>query len=136
MAGLCPDINRPAHPGPITGLPKLVSEEKSRSWGLMSVGVFRRAPGEMVWSSDYHRISYVLTDICGTKQSDDGPVGEYRLQRGDIAFRPAAPNYGAICPAAGLSRSCKVVRPTTIWSRNWCAAGRPISSRKMPSAIR
>src|SRR5271165_7596495 len=88
MAGLCPDINRPAHPGPITGLPKLVSEEKSRSWGLMSVGVFRRAPGEMVWSSDYHRISYVLTDICGTKQSDDGPVGEYRLQRGDIAFRP------------------------------------------------
>jgi AraC family transcriptional regulator len=42
----------------------------------------------MVWSSDYHRISYVLTDICGMKQSDDGPVEEYRLRRGDIAFRP------------------------------------------------
>jgi AraC family transcriptional regulator len=54
----------------------------------MSVGIFRRAPGEMVWSSDYHRISYVLTDICGTKQSDDGPVEEYRLRPGDIAFRP------------------------------------------------
>ena len=88
MTGLCPDVNRAAHPGPIPGLPKLVSEEKSRSWGLMSVGVFRRAPGEMVWSSDYHRISYVLTDICGTKQSDDGSIEEYRLQRGDIALRP------------------------------------------------
>ena len=88
MTELCPDMNRPAHPGPITGPPTLVSEEKSRSCGLMSVGVFCRAPGEMVWSSDYHRISYVLTDICGTKQSDDGPVEEYRLRRGDIAFRP------------------------------------------------
>jgi AraC family transcriptional regulator len=88
MTRLCPDVNRAAHQGPITGLSKLVSEEKSRSWGLMSVGVFRRAPGEMVWSSDYHRISYVLTDICGTKQSNDGPVEEYRLRRGDIAFRP------------------------------------------------
>jgi hypothetical protein len=88
MTKLCPDSNRPAHSGPTTGVSKLVSEERSRSWGLMSVGIFRRAPGEMVWSSDYHRISYVLTDICGTKQSDDGPVGEYRLQRDDIAFRP------------------------------------------------
>jgi hypothetical protein len=88
MAGLCPDVNRAAHPGPMMGVPKLVSEEKSRSWGLMSVGVFRRAPGEMVWSSDYYRISYVLNDICGAKQSDDGPVEEYRLRRGDIAFRP------------------------------------------------
>ena len=42
----------------------------------------------MVWRSDYHRISYVLSDITGTKQSDDGPVEEYRLRRGDIAFRP------------------------------------------------
>ena len=88
MAGLCPDVNRAAHPGPVAGVPTLVSEEKSRSCGLMSVGVFRRAPGEMVWSSDYHRISYVLSDIYGTKQSDDGPVEEYRLRCGDIAFRP------------------------------------------------
>ena len=56
--------------------------------GLMSVGVFCRAPGEVVWRSDYYRISYVLSDICGTKQSDDGAVEEYRLRRGDIAFRP------------------------------------------------
>jgi AraC family transcriptional regulator len=83
-------MNRAAHPAPITGGPKLVSKEKSRSWGQMSVGVFRRPPGEIVWSSDYHRISYVLNDICGTKQSDDGPVEEYRLRPGDVAFRPCA----------------------------------------------
>jgi len=85
---VCPEMNRAARPNPITHDLKLVSKEKSRSWGLISVGVFRRAPGEMVWSSDYHRISYVLSDISGTKQSDDGPVEEYRLRRGDIAFRP------------------------------------------------
>jgi len=83
-----PETDRAARPNPVTRGLKLVSEEKSRSWGLISVGVFRRAPGEMVWSSDYHRISYVLTDISGTKRSGDGPVEEYRLRRGDIAFRP------------------------------------------------
>jgi AraC family transcriptional regulator len=83
---LCADINRASHP--IAGVSKLVSEEKSRSWGLMSVGVFRRPPGEVAWRSDYYRISYVLADICGTKQSDDGCVEEYRLRPGDIAFRP------------------------------------------------
>ena len=82
------ETDRAVRPNPIVSGLKLVSEEKSRSWGLMSVGIFRRAPGEMVWSSDYHRISHVLTDICGTKQSDDGPVEEYRLRPGDIAFRP------------------------------------------------
>jgi AraC family transcriptional regulator len=81
-------MHQAARPNPITRGRKLVSEEKSRSWGLISVGVFRRAPGEMVWSSDYHRISYVLTDISGTKQSDDGPTEEYRLRHGEIAFRP------------------------------------------------
>jgi AraC family transcriptional regulator len=54
----------------------------------MSAGVFRRAPGEVIWRSDHYRISYVLTDIHGVKQSDDGPVEEYQLRRGDIAFRP------------------------------------------------
>ena len=29
-----------------------------------------------------------MSDICGAKQSDDGPVEEYRLRPGDIAFRP------------------------------------------------
>jgi AraC family transcriptional regulator len=55
---------------------------------MMSVGVFSRAPGEVVWQSDCYRISYVLSNICGTKQSDDGPVEEYRLRRGNLAFRP------------------------------------------------
>jgi hypothetical protein len=88
MTKLCRDSNLPARPGPTTAVSKLVSEVTSRDWGVMSVGIFRRAPGEMAWRSEYHRISYVLTDISGTKQSDDGPVEEYRLRRGDIAFRP------------------------------------------------
>src|SRR5271154_2088368 len=88
MRGLRADTYRAAHPGPATGVSRLVSEEKSRSYGMMSVGVFRRAPGEVVWRNDCYRISYVLSDICGTKQSDDGPVEEYRLRRGNIAFRP------------------------------------------------
>ncbi len=85
---MCPDTSQAKHFGQIAGVPRLVNEERSRSWGLMSVGVFRRAPGEVVWRSDYYRISCVLSDICGAKQSDDGPVEEYRLRPGDIAFRP------------------------------------------------
>ena len=54
----------------------------------MSAGVFHRAPGEVTWLSDDYRISCLLTDICGAKQSDDGPLEAYRLRAGDIAFRP------------------------------------------------
>ncbi len=85
---LCHEMNRVARPNPITAGLKLVSEEKSRCWGLMSVSVLRRHPGEVVWQSDYHRIGYVLTDFSGTKQIDDGPVEDYRLRPGDISFRP------------------------------------------------
>ena len=81
-------MKRATCPDPITSGLKLVSEEKSRSWGLMSAGVFRRAPGEVVWQSDYYRISCVLSDMCGAKQIEDGPAEEYRLRPGDIAFRP------------------------------------------------
>ena len=81
-------MKRATCPDPITSGLKMVSEEKSRSWGLMSAGVFRRPQGEVVWQSDYYRISCVLSDMCGAKQIDDGPVEEYRLRPGDIAFRP------------------------------------------------
>jgi AraC family transcriptional regulator len=68
---------------------QLVSEEKSRSWGLMSAGICYRRPGEMVYLGDQYRICCILSDsICGIKQSDDGPVEEYVLRCGDIAFRP------------------------------------------------
>jgi AraC-like DNA-binding protein len=66
----------------------LVSEEKSRSWGLISVGIFRRRPGEVVWQSDCYRIGYLLTHFSGTRQIDDGPVEDCRFQPGDIVFRP------------------------------------------------
>ena len=82
------DHRRANSSAPISGGSKLVSPESSRNWGLMSVGVFHRAPGEVIWVSDDYRISCVLSDICGTKQSDDGPLEAYRLRPGDIAFRP------------------------------------------------
>jgi hypothetical protein len=37
------DPSQASHPNPIAGVARLVSEESARSWGLMSVGVFRRA---------------------------------------------------------------------------------------------
>jgi len=82
------DNRRVTHSAPISGGSKLVNPEKSRTWGLMSAGVFHRAPGEVTWLSDDYRISCVLSDICGAKQSDDGPFEAYRLRAGDIAFRP------------------------------------------------
>jgi AraC family transcriptional regulator len=69
--------------------PELVTEEKSRSWGQMSVGIFFRRPGEVIWQRHCYRICCPLgDDIYGAKQSDDATVEEYRLRRGDIAFRP------------------------------------------------
>jgi hypothetical protein len=130
MGALPADVKRAARQNPIPGISTLVSEKKSRSWGPMSVGIFRRPPGEVIWRSDYYRISYVLSDICGAKQSDDGAIEEYQLQPADLAFRPPDWNYGAICPAAGLSRSYKIARLTTIWSLNWCAEGAFTSIRK------
>ena len=88
MPILSPDPSHASHLNPIAGARRLVSEESARSWRQLSVGVFRRAPGEVVWRSDYYRISCVLSDICGAKQSDDGSVEKYRLRPGDIAFRP------------------------------------------------
>ena len=81
-------MNRFTRPDPMTSGFMAASEGRSRSRGPMSVGVFLRPPGEVVWRSDYHRISYVLSDISGKKQSDDGSVEDYRLRPGDIAFRP------------------------------------------------
>ena len=81
-----PDLNRAVRP---IGGSELVAEEKSRSWGQMSVGIFFRRPGEVIWQRDCYRICCLLSgEIYGAKQSDDATVEEYRLQPGDIAFRP------------------------------------------------
>jgi AraC family transcriptional regulator len=80
------DLNRAVHP---IGASKLVTEEKTLFWGKMSVGIFLRRPGEVIWQRDCYRICCPLSeDIFGVKQSDDGVVEEYRLRLGDIAFRP------------------------------------------------
>ena len=72
----------------ISGGSKLVNPEKSRNWGLMSVGCSTAPPRQVIWLSNDCRISCVLSDICSAKQSDDGPLEEYRLRPGDITFRP------------------------------------------------
>jgi AraC-like DNA-binding protein len=84
----CPETDQAAPPNPIASGLKLVSAEKSRSWGRISVGIFRRHPGEVVWRSGCYRIGYLLTHFSGTKQIDDGPVEDCRFRPGDIVFRP------------------------------------------------
>jgi AraC family transcriptional regulator len=85
---LRPETDQTPGPNPIASGLELVSEEKSRSWGRVSVGIFRRHAGEVVWQSDYHRIGCVLTDFSGKRQLDDGPVEDCRYRPGDVAFRP------------------------------------------------
>ena len=53
MTNMYSDNRRATHLAPISGGCTLVSPEKSRSWGPMSVGVFHRASGEVSWLSDY-----------------------------------------------------------------------------------
>ena len=88
VTGVCPETDRAALPNPIASGLELVSEEKSRSWGRISVGIFRRHPGEVIWRSDCYRIGYLLTHFSGTKQIDDGPVEDCRFRPGEIVFRP------------------------------------------------
>jgi len=79
-------LSRPVQP---IGASELVTEERSRSWGQIAVGVFLRRPGEVIWQRDCYRICCLLgRDIYGAKQSDDGTIEEYRAWPGDIAFRP------------------------------------------------
>jgi AraC family transcriptional regulator len=63
--------------------------EKSRRWGLISVDIVNRAPGEVFWQGDLHRTIYPLTDIRGTTQSGNGETQSLRLKPGNFAFRPA-----------------------------------------------
>jgi AraC family transcriptional regulator len=80
------DFNRTVRP---IGASELVTEERSRSWGQIAVGVFLRRPGEVIWQRDCYRICCLLSrDIYGAKASDDGTIEEYRAWPGDIAFRP------------------------------------------------
>ena len=98
--------------------------------------MFRRAPGEVIWLGDCYRISCVLTDICGTKQSDDSSVEKYSLRPGEIAFRP--PNRKLWSDLSG-GRFIQIFQNREIYDNlvpNWCAVGPFSSSRKMRSAIR
>ena len=63
--------------------------ETTRSWGPGSVELISRAAGEAVWRSDYHRISYILSDVSGTGRYDDGPVQNCQIARNTLFFTPS-----------------------------------------------
>jgi hypothetical protein len=60
--------------------------ETTRSWGPFSVDVVSRAAGEAVWRSDYHRISYVLSDVSGTGRFDNGPVQNCQIAQHSLLY--------------------------------------------------
>jgi AraC family transcriptional regulator len=64
--------------------------DKTRSWKSISVDVVSRDAGEAVWRSDRHRTVYALTDVVGTRQSDDGPLEKGTLLRkAEVSFVPS-----------------------------------------------
>jgi AraC family transcriptional regulator len=82
-------MTRPSNPGPVPNGSTLLSEQKSRSCGPISAHIVDRAPGEVFWRSDHHRIVCALTDIPGTVQVDDGRAGPLQLLRGVLSFTPS-----------------------------------------------
>jgi len=62
--------------------------EKRRCWGPMSVDIVNRIAGEAICHSDYHRITYFLTDFRATMQDDERPEWECDLPRNNFVYRP------------------------------------------------
>jgi AraC-like DNA-binding protein len=92
-------MNRPSNPGPVSNGSTLLSEEKSRSWGLISAHIVNRASGEVFWRSDHHRIVCALTDIPGTVQVEGGRIGPLQLLRGVLSFTRRGMSTRCILPA-------------------------------------
>jgi AraC family transcriptional regulator len=92
-------MDRPSNPGSVSNCSTLLSEKKSRSWGPISAHVVSRAPGEVFWRSDHHRIVCALTDIPGTVQVESGRVGPLQLLRGVLSFTPRGVSTRCILPA-------------------------------------
>jgi AraC family transcriptional regulator len=64
--------------------------DKTRSWKSISADIVTRDAGEAVWRSDRHRTVYALTDVVGTRQSDDEPLEKGTLLRkAEVSFVPS-----------------------------------------------
>jgi AraC-like DNA-binding protein len=62
--------------------------EKRRCWGPMSVDIVDRAAGEAICRSDYHRLTYFLTDFHATMQDDESSEWECDLPCNNFVYRP------------------------------------------------
>ena len=62
--------------------------EKRRCWGSISVDIIYRAAGESISRSDYHQLTYFLTDFHATMEDDERPEWESDLLRDNFVFRP------------------------------------------------
>ena len=68
--------------------PSDFSIEKRRCWGAISVDIVDRAAGETFSRSDYHELTYFLTDFHAEMQDDEGSAWECNLLRDHFVFRP------------------------------------------------
>src|SRR6516164_2718511 len=64
------------------------SIEKRRCWGAISVEIVNRAAGETFSRSDYHELTYFLTNFHAVMQEKDGSEWECDLLRDQFVFRP------------------------------------------------
>jgi len=64
------------------------SIEKRRRWGAITVDIVTRAAGETFSRSDYHELTYFLTDFHATIQDDERSEWECDLLRHHFVFRP------------------------------------------------
>jgi len=62
--------------------------EKRRRWGPICVDIVSRAAGEAICRSDYHRLTYFLTDFHATMQDDQRSEWNCDLLRDHFVFRP------------------------------------------------
>jgi AraC family transcriptional regulator len=63
--------------------------EKTRYWGPISVDIVNRAAGEAMCRSEYHRLTYFLTEFHGWMQDDENSEWECDLPSDNFVFRPA-----------------------------------------------
>ena len=64
------------------------SIEKRRCWGAITVDIVTRAAGETCSRSDYHELTYFLTDFHAIMQDDERSAWECELLRDHFVFRP------------------------------------------------
>ena len=62
------------------------SIEKRRCWGSITVDIVARAAGETCSRSDYHELTYFLTDFHATMQDNERSEWECELLRDHFVF--------------------------------------------------